>query len=129
VDPTRIAYVDSDHGPTTLWTALPDGSERKKAAVASGAAVPYNPAWSRNGTLAFLDGKATVGILSGSGTQKVKLRFAEVSSLAWSPDGARFVVAARARLAASFDVYTIGIDGSGLRRLTLNMNATSPSWR
>jgi Tol biopolymer transport system component len=127
--PSRIAYVDFEDSPTTLWTARPDGTDPKKIAVASGANVPYGPAWARDGRLAFIDGKATVAIVSGSVTQKVQLPFSNVNSIAWSPDGARFVVSAVEPNNASLDIYTVRTDGTDPQRLTRDMDAFSPSWR
>jgi Tol biopolymer transport system component len=127
--PSRIAYVDFDHSPTTLWTAQPDGTDPKKVAVASGADVPFGPAWARDGRLAFIDGKATVVIVSGSATQKVQLPFSNVNSIAWSPDGSRFVVGAVEPNNAGLDIYTVRTDGTDPVRLTRDMDAFSPSWR
>jgi Tol biopolymer transport system component len=127
--PSRIAYVDFEHSPTTLWTARPDGTDRQKVATASGADVPYGPAWARDGRLAFIDGKATVAIVSGSVTQKVQLPFSIVNSIAWSPDGSRLVVSAVEPNNAGLDIYTVRTDGTDPRRLTKDMDAFSPSWR
>jgi Tol biopolymer transport system component len=126
--PSRIAYADFEHSPTTLWTARPDGTDPRKVAVASGAAVP-GLAWARDGRLAFIDGKAMVAIVSASGTQKVQLPFSNVNSIAWSPDGSRFVVSAVEPNNASLDIYTVRTDGTDPVRLTRDMDAFSPSWR
>jgi Tol biopolymer transport system component len=128
--PTRIAYVDFEHSPTALWTARPDGTDPKKVASGDGAAVPFGPAWSRDGRLAFIYGNSTVVMLTAAGPpQKVKLPFTLISSLAWSPDGSRFVVGAHAAGTASVDIYTVRTDGTDSVRLTRDMEAFSPSWR
>ncbi len=51
-----------------------------------------------------------------------------VWGIAWSPDGAR--IALTAQLAGSLRtcLYVVGRDGSGLRRLTGEVRADSPSW-
>ena len=104
--PTRIAYANGSTAPTTLWTALPDGTGRTKVA-----AIPNltEPAWSADGRLAYLAG--TTVVVQG---RKAPLPFAQVTSLAWSPDGTRFVVAAKPKGAPTFDLYTVRIDGTDL---------------
>ena len=94
-----------------------------------GSRLRHRPAWSRDGRLAFIDGMATVGIVTGGVTAKVRLPFSQVNSIAWSPDGSRFVVSARARHTASSDIYTVRTDGTDPQRLTRDLNAGSPSWR
>ena len=120
--PTRIAYANGNTNPTSLWTALPDGTGRTK--VASGVTLSA-PAWSSDGRLAYLLGGTTL-VVNGA---KVRLPFTAVKSLAWSPDGTRFVVAAKTKGAATFDVYTVRTDGTGVRRITRNVDASSADWR
>ncbi|HET7556200.1 MAG TPA: LpqB family beta-propeller domain-containing protein [Gaiellaceae bacterium] len=124
--PSRIAWTDSEGETTALWTALPDGTDREKIAQAS----PAHPAWSRDGRLAYADtSKNGITIVSGSAKQHVALPFIEIASLAWSPDGTRFVVVGVTKGAAVNDVYTVRTDGTGLRRLTKNIEAYAASWR
>ena len=122
--PTRIAWTDIFTNPTSVWTAKPDGTDRKEVA---GGDVK-SPAWSRDGRLAYLDGMTPV-IVNGASVTKVRLPFQQVTSVGWSPDGTRFVVAARAAGAASPDVYTLRTDGTDVKRLTTELDAGSPSWR
>jgi Tol biopolymer transport system component len=122
---TRIAWVDGATIPTSLWTASPDGTGKQK--VAEG--LVASPAWSHDGRLAYLDGAATAVVVSGASTTRVPLPFAQVNSLGWSPDGTRFVVAGFTKGAAVDDVYTARTDGTGLRRLTKNLEAYAASWR
>jgi Tol biopolymer transport system component len=119
--PTRIAYANGQTDPASLWTALPDGTDRKKIA-----ALPNldSPAWSADGRLAYLDG--TKVVVQG---RKVQLPFAQVKSVALSPDGTRLVVAARPKDAPTFDVYTVKTDGTDVRRLTTNLDVSSADWR
>jgi Tol biopolymer transport system component len=117
--PLRIAFVDD----TTLWTAAPDGSDRRR--VASGS--PISPAWSHLGELAYLarsPGLVTLVV----GRNRIRLPFTDARSLAWSPDGERLVVTAHASGAAAFDLYTLRADGTDLRRLTQNVGAASATW-
>lgn len=88
------------------------------------------PVWSRDGRLAFLQGQgATAAIYDGTTTRTVQLPFAEIDSLAWSPDGTRFVVAGKRAGDADDDLYTVRTDGSGLRRLTRDLGVRSADWR
>lgn len=123
--PTRIAWVDGETIPTSLWTANPDGTGKQK--VAEG--LVASPAWAHDGRLAYLDGTVTAVVVSGGSTTRVPLPFAQVNSLGWSPDGTRFVVSARAAGNAAPDVYTLRTDGTDVRRLTTDLDAGSPSWR
>ncbi len=119
--PMRVAYANGSTAPTTVWTALPDGTSRTKVAAISNLT---EPAWSADGRLAYLAGTAVV--MQG---RKVTLPFAKVTSLAWSPDGTRFVVAAKPKGAPTFDLYTVRTDGTGVRRLTTNLDVSSADWR
>jgi Tol biopolymer transport system component len=123
--PTRIAWIDIETNPTSLWAAKPDGSDRQK--VAEGEVA--SPAWAADGRLAYLDGFNTAVIVNGASTQKVHLPFERVGSLAWSPDGTRFVVGAHAAGTAAHDIYTLRTDGTDVRRLTTDFDAGAPSWR
>jgi len=120
--PARIAYANGGTAPTTVWTALPDGTARRQVGAIGGGLT--EPAWSADGRLAYLVG-ATV-IVNGS---KVALPFAQVGSVAWSPDGTHFLVAAKPKGAPTFDLYTVAADGTDVRRLTSNMDVSSGDWR
>jgi len=50
-------------------------------------------------------------------------------ALAWSPDGTRLVVTARATATAPVDVYTVNPNGSDPIRLTQNYDAGGVTWR
>jgi Tol biopolymer transport system component len=127
--PSRIAFVDSGANPAVLWTMAPDGTDKRR--IASG--LLYAPAWSRSGVLACLERKQTGAPalleFAAQGTSRVVLPFADVRDLAWSPDGTRFAFAALAKNGATFDVYTLRTDGTGLERLTRNVDAFNVSWR
>ena len=126
--PARIAWVDLGTIPTSLWTARPDGSDRRKVADV-GDYPPAKPAWSADGRLAYVVGQNVIAIVTGTTTQRVHLPFERIASLAWSPDGSRWAVSAQAAGTASYDIYTVRTDGSDPQRLTTDMDAASPSWR
>jgi Tol biopolymer transport system component len=115
--PSKIAYV----GPHGLWTANPDGSDPVQVA-----AVGNDPAWSTDGRLAYRIGRLGTTVVVGS--THVTLPFASVTSLAWSPEGTRFVVTARKTKTAPLDVYAVRIDGTDPVQLTRNYDALGVSW-
>ena len=116
--PSRIAY----EGTGGLWTANPDGSDPQKVATKG-----HQPAWSTDGRLAYLLGQN--GTTLAVGSANVKLPFASVTSLAWSPDGSHFIVTAQKAKTAVPDVYTVRTDGTDAVRLTTNFDAWGASWR
>jgi dipeptidyl aminopeptidase/acylaminoacyl peptidase len=99
--PTRIAYQTFGG----LTTANPDGSD--PVTIAANGAFP---AWSSDGRLAYATAVNDTTVVVGS--TQVQLPFARVESLAWSPDGTRFVVSAE---------QTPG--------LTTGYDASAVSWR
>lgn len=123
--PSRIAYTvvagqtAADLG---LWTANPDGTDPVRVADAG-----YSPAWSPDGRLAYLTHSKRGTLVVGS--TQLTLPFASVSSVSWSPDGTRLVVAARRAGTAASDVYTVNPDGTDPVRLTTNYDASTVSGR
>jgi Tol biopolymer transport system component len=124
--PARIAYLDPGTDPTSVWTMLPDGSGRTHIGTTAGGC---GPAWSAAGKLAFCTRGGTVEIVDGADAQRLTLPFARIASLAWSPDGSRFVLAAQPRGGATLDLFTVASDGTGVRRLTTSLDASSVDWR
>jgi Tol biopolymer transport system component len=115
--PSRIAYVGADKSNSGLWTANPDGSDRVKVAETG-----RWPVWSADGRLAYRPGGyGTTTVVVGA--QVEKLPFTSVTSLAWTPDGTRFVVTASSTKTAPLDVYTVRTDGTDPVRLTKNYDA------
>jgi Tol biopolymer transport system component len=128
--PTRIAYIDRARVPTSIWTALPDGSDRQKIAESPSDNAFAALAWSRDGRLVYSRGQAGAVVIVSDGTShEVKLPIAEIDSLAWSPDGTRFLVTGRRRGDAVPDVYTVRTDGGDLTRATTDLDASGASWR
>jgi Tol biopolymer transport system component len=114
--PARIAYQQGG-----IWTANPDGSDPVRVSKSG-----EFPAWSSDGRLAYLEGSGGRTLVVGTTT--FQLPFAQVESLAWSPDGTHFVVTASKTRSGPPDVYTIRTDGTHLVRLTKNYDATAASW-
>jgi hypothetical protein len=112
------------------YTPLPDGTDRQKIAEASGNATLGSLVWSGDGRLACALGRAgAVVIVSAAARQRVQLPFTEIAAPDWSPDGTEFVVVGLRKGASVYDVYTVRMDGTRLRRLTKNLEAYAASWR
>jgi hypothetical protein len=105
-----------------MWTAAPDGTGRVRVASV-GPGLP-TPAWSSDGRLAYVVGTAVF-----ANGKDVALPFVSIRSIAWSPDGTRFLVTAQAKGTPSFDLYTVRTDGTDVIRLTQNLDVSSADWR
>lgn len=117
--PSLIAYEGALDTSGGIWTANPNGSNPTKIANKG-----WSPAWSATGTLAYLVAAATAKV----GPSTVHLPFNSVISIAWSPDGTRFVVDARTTKTDFYDVYTVKTDGTDPVRLTKHYDASGASW-
>jgi Tol biopolymer transport system component len=119
--PDGIAYDDANGG---LWIVELDG---KRAHPLPNVGRPF--AWSPDGRLAYVKrvgAKASIAIVSnGHPRVRIQLRLRGVTSLGWSPDGRSFVLVG----GPGRDVYTVGTDGKHLKRLTLDIGASTASWR
>jgi Tol biopolymer transport system component len=120
--PTRIAYLDG----SAVWTAAPDGSDPRRV----GTAALATPAWSRDGTLAYVrQGSPPMLVeLTGASPRRIPLQLRPLG-VGWSPDGRSLVLTGRAGASATPDMYVIDADGRKLRRLTSNLDVSSASWR
>jgi hypothetical protein len=111
-----IAYVDSaaKPGEKGLWAVRPNGTQRHRVARDA----PSTFAWSPDSrSLAFgrETGAAVVGV-GGGKAHALRLGFA-ASVAVWSPDGHRLVLTGHTGDDPD-QVWIVGRDGRGLRRLT-----------
>ena len=118
--PSLIAYLDGGTAPSSIWKVNPDGTNPTEV----GWGNVSSPAWSADGRLAYVDGINVV--VAG---KKVRFPFVRIRSVAWSPDGSHLLVAAKAKNAPTFDLYTVKTDGTDPVQLTSNMDVSSGDWR
>ena len=124
--PSRIAYVGKDY--RSIWTIAPDGSHRQRIATI---AIPLALAWSHNGRLAYVERRNTAVVIhiTGGAMPGFQVPFC-VASLAWSPDDKTLLLSPPTGDATFAELYSIGVDGRHLTRLTSNMGATyGATWR
>jgi Tol biopolymer transport system component len=131
--PNRIAFLT--YGSASIETVLPDGLKPRLVAKAP-RFVAGGLAWSREGSLAWLEerrrGKLTLAVAHGNHVVRFPLGSLrpqyDGTGLAWSPDGGRLALTACDKTGIC-DVWTVGRNGSGLRRVTHDLGAgTRLSW-
>jgi Ca2+-binding RTX toxin-like protein len=118
----RIAYQGSG-GPPSIWVVNPDGSGDRYLVEGD------QPSWSPDGSrLAYAAPDRTydriLAVVDADGSGRRQLSPVTPGySPDWSPDGERIA------FARAGDLYSIGIDGAGLRQLTAGApNDDRPSW-
>jgi len=128
---TANGVIALDWRVRTFRAVLVDPSTGAARVIAQGKAPdPLAFAVSKDGRLAYLyldaRGRAFVGV-AGSTAKPLDLSallapHARVAGLAWSPDGTRFAFAADDADGVG-EIWTICVDGRGIRQLTRNVGA------
>jgi Tol biopolymer transport system component len=117
---------NGDEYASHIYVVRPDGTGLR--ALTRGSALDGNPAWSRDGKRIAFDRQHDVDdfdlcIMNANGSG-VRCLGQAGTKPAWSPDGKR--------LAYAFggDIYVIGTDGSGRRKVTGNvaLDSNDPAW-
>ena len=125
-----VAFTQTNPGGEDVYTVSADGGTPRQLTFKRG--DDADPAWSPNGSsLAFVRGTGGIWVMSrfGNGAHRVvHVPGGIEQGVAWAPDGSRLVFAGGP--AGSRQVYTVKLNGKGLRPLTLpTSNGADPDWR
>lgn len=110
-----------------IWAMNADGTGLRRVSDGWG----YNPRWSPDGSrIAYeADGRIQVVNADGSGAHPITSPSGLYDEGAdWSPDGSSIVFSRRIFDGSSSELYAVGADGSGLRRLTSGGADYRPAW-
>lgn len=125
-DGSMIAFTsNADSATSAIEIMNSDGTNRH---AVPGAAGKF-PSWSPDGTaLAFLvqgaNGESDIHVINIDGTGDRVVTTGAWNQVSWSPDGSHLAITGSPNAptpnqsGAQFDLYVVGIDGSGLRQLT-----------
>jgi TolB protein len=135
-DGRRILFVSDRDGNEELYEMRRDGSGLRR--LTRNGVADATPAWSPDGRrIAFARGRAgarQLYVMPSSGGQARLLvrspeRGMESWSPSWSPDGHRIVFATNRAGFFNIELYVVGADGRGLRRLTRDVGDDAmPDW-
>ena len=132
-DGTKILFNSTRDGNHEIYTMNADGSNQQRLLFSS--VEKTFPRWSPDGSkitysaLNFVTLKGAIHVMNADGTHDVAITTANAinEGSRWSPDGSQIVF--QTDRDSNFEIYTMNIDGSNLRRLT-NHRAwdENPSW-
>ncbi|MGH9394435.1 MAG: translocation protein TolB [Terriglobales bacterium] len=130
---SQIAFISNRSGSQEVWTMDYDGSNQQQRTHLH--SIAYSPRISPDGqTLAFMSsasGRPQIKLLSLQSNRLLPFpAFAGMAETpAWSPDGKTLAFASK-KDGPNLEIYTIGANGRGLKRLTNShgYDNLSPVW-
>jgi Tol biopolymer transport system component len=130
-DGTKIVYLSWAPTPQIQVVTL---ATAETQTIGAGIADPWEPTWSPDGkSIAFVTrhGDLYLASLSGGDPQLLTSKRTAAGAPAFAPDGTRIALTMEGTLfgATVFDIWMVGIDGSGGRPFTETGTASLPTWR
>lgn len=138
-DGARVAFIAAGDGSSEVYTAAPDGSNRRQ--LTSDFSNDVTPVWSPDGTqIAFVsngDGNWDLYVMNadGSNRRRVTYSFAFDGEPAWSPDGTQLAFISERDGMRDLYIMPVPLDSRVnppvmVRRLTADLaREQSPLWR
>jgi Tol biopolymer transport system component len=130
-DHTQIAFTRGPMGGRDIYVM--DANGENERSLVTDAADDWFPAWSRDGTIAFVRGTREAEIWTVREGEEPQLLAdpppgTYLRSPAWSPDGSELVVWGDPEQPKNYDLYILHLDG-GLDRLTSDhVVDRNPTW-
>lgn len=130
----KIAFWRTQNDRCAIFTIDPNGADLRRLTRGRFRDCSAPPVWSPNGTLLAFYAHGALWVMNQDGSRRRTLGPAYYSESggpgpSWSPDGRRLVFTRNPdvhRLASA--IYTVSVDGTGLRRLTPERFAEAPAW-
>jgi len=127
-DGTKIAFSSNRSGPYQIYVMDADGSNPQPVPGSQG--LMGRPAWSPDGNyFAFSRNTSpvSIGLIPVAGGTITTLTAQGDTEPDWSPDGKEIVFTSSRNVLS--EIYLIGADGNGLKRLTNNATTDgNPAW-
>ena len=122
-DASKVVYRDSHRGYNVndeIYVVNADGSDRRNLTKSS--RNEWGPAWSPDGKLIAYNAEVQLYVMRPDGSHVRRVTDFPAEYPAWSPDGQRLAFMSIRPHASggdpNYDIFTIGVDGTGLRQLT-----------
>ena len=130
----KIAFWRTQNDRCAIFTIGRDGADLRRLTRGRFRDCSAPPVWSPDGTLLAFYAHGALWVMKQDGSRRRTLGPAYYSESggpgpSWSPDGQRLAFARNPDLHRNASaIYTIGVDGTGLRRLTPERFGEKPNW-